>query len=39
MEPAAFGWLPSGLWYHILYAFLAVPVMYVFVEFSWPKNS
>lgn len=39
IEPMLFGWMPPAAWYHILYAFLAIPVMYVFVTLAWPKNE
>jgi hypothetical protein len=33
-----FGFLPIGLGYHALYAFLAAGTMAVLVKFAWPRN-
>lgn len=38
VEPLAFGFLPVGLWYHVLYSIGAATVMALLVRFAWPEH-
>jgi hypothetical protein len=37
-DPLAFGFLPSGLWYHALYCAAAAFVMWTLTRTAWPKH-
>ena len=37
-EPLAFGFLPSGLWYHGLYCLAAALLMWTFTKTVWPAH-
>ena len=37
-EPLAFGFLPSGLWYHGLYCLAAALLMWTLTKTAWPAH-
>jgi hypothetical protein len=38
IEPLLFGWMPVGLWYHLLYVVLSAGVIYIFTKCCWPET-
>ena len=38
VEPLLFGFLPIGLWYHVVYSLLVSALMWLLVTFAWPKS-
>jgi hypothetical protein len=37
-EPALFGFLPVGIWYHALFCVAAAILLWLFVLFAWPRH-
>lgn len=37
-RPLVFGFLPIGLFYHVLYTLAVVVVMWLLVKFAWPGH-
>ncbi len=37
-EPAWFGFLPVGLWYHALFCVFASVLLWLFVRLAWPAH-
>jgi hypothetical protein len=37
-HPLAFGLLPPGLWYHVIYTLALIPLAVLLVRYYWPRH-